>query len=365
MKKSRLFLLSLTFALLALTLSACAGNAGVASSWPGFTVDEAAETVYLASGPRVYAVNLTNGAERWRFPAEADNKISFYAPPVLAPDGQLLAGAYNNKLYSLNAANGAETGKSWPFTASNRFIDSPLATDTGIFAPSADNNLYALSLDGVQKWKFTAEEPLWSTPSHNAETLFLSSMDHRVYAIEGGSGNLIWKTEELGGAIVDTPAVGDGVLYVGAFNREVIKLDASNGSVLKRYATEGWVWASPLILDDRIYVGDLNGFLYALDLDLNEIWKVNPDTEAKRAITDQPLIVENTVYYSSESGNLFAIDLATGATQWGKKPIDGKLYSSPVLVNEDTLLIAPLGADAPLVALDLNGNIKWSFVPAK
>jgi outer membrane protein assembly factor BamB len=46
------------------------------------------------------------------------------------------------------------------------------------------------------------------------------------------------------------------------------------------------------------------------------------------------------------------------------KVIGGVIYSSPV-INGDTILVAPTGFDALLVALNLDGNQKWTFTPAK
>ena len=84
--KKLLFLLA--FIGIAVTLSACAGGATTATSWPGLTVDD--NYAYVAYNTQVYAVDLVNGSERWRYPAEPDNNITFYADPTLSQDGQLI-----------------------------------------------------------------------------------------------------------------------------------------------------------------------------------------------------------------------------------------------------------------------------------
>jgi outer membrane protein assembly factor BamB len=48
---------------------------------------------YVSSGSFIYAVDVQNGREVWRYPAEADSKLLFYATPVLTEDGQLLIGS--------------------------------------------------------------------------------------------------------------------------------------------------------------------------------------------------------------------------------------------------------------------------------
>src|SRR5574341_2699026 len=77
--KSKHFFILFTLLFLSLSLSACAGGAATAaSSWPGLTVD--GETAYLAYNQHVYAINVADGKEKWRFPPEASNKRTTFIP---------------------------------------------------------------------------------------------------------------------------------------------------------------------------------------------------------------------------------------------------------------------------------------------
>ncbi len=102
--KNKLILVILTLIVLTISLSACTGGQALASGWPGIAADN--ETAYVAFNTHIYAVNLTNGLELWRYPQEADNNITFYAAPSLTEDGQVIAGGYDNILYSLDAKTG-------------------------------------------------------------------------------------------------------------------------------------------------------------------------------------------------------------------------------------------------------------------
>ena len=99
--KNKFIPVVIIMAVLTISLSACAGGRMMASGWPGIAADE--ETAFIAFNQHIYAVNLTNGLEQWRYPAEADNDITFYAAPAITEDGQVIAGGYDNILYSLNA----------------------------------------------------------------------------------------------------------------------------------------------------------------------------------------------------------------------------------------------------------------------
>jgi outer membrane protein assembly factor BamB len=358
--KSNRFVLSILILLTASLLSACAGGAGIASSWPGLSVDE--ETAYLAFNNHVYAITLDSGAEKWRFPSETNNRITLYADPALSPDGQLVVGGYNNVLYSLNP----DTGQlNWEFgEAENKYLASPLAVDQGIFAPNADNNLYALELSGGARWKFNTQGEIWAQPvtDPDCDCIYLTSMDHHVYALNPTNGDLRWQSEELGGAIVGSPTLSEeGVIYVGTFGREIVALDTEDGSVIWRSPTTGWVWGGPTLAGDRLFVGDLDGNFYAFNAaDGLALWNLTPE-QLDGSIVGSPLIVDETIYFSSEAGSLYALD-AAGNILWSQA-IGGRMLAAPVPAG-DLLLLTPYQADELLVAVSRdNGARRWAFIP--
>src|SRR5512139_4328030 len=96
------FALVLTILLGAVLLSACAGGAVRGTSWPGLAAD--GKAAYLADGPFVYAVNLSDGKLLWQYPGSRNSKLVFYAPPVITPDGLVIVGSRgtDNSLIALD-----------------------------------------------------------------------------------------------------------------------------------------------------------------------------------------------------------------------------------------------------------------------
>jgi outer membrane protein assembly factor BamB len=362
---------------LSVTLSACAGGAAAtaASSWPGLTV--AGDTAFLAYNQHVYAINIANGEEKWRFPSEADPKISFYAPPALTDDGQLLVGGYDHVLYSLDPQTGTVI---WPFKgAKNRYIGEPLVGQNGIFAPNADRTLYALDFQGNSLWPYHTEGEQWAKPIADpaCECIYLATMDHRIYAINALDGSEEWKTDDLGGSAVGTPAYGpEGTLFIGTFNSEMLAIDAKSGRILWQTPTDGWVWGGPAYKDGVLYFGDLKGSFYALKASNGEVlWKITPDGP----IAQPPLLMDDTIYFTTEAGSIYALDYNSGIRweqnlkaiytlddQGNKRFLKGKLYTSPAIAG-DKILVAPTGVNEHLIALDMNGSEKsiWVFIPEK
>lgn len=244
-------------------LSGCSGGAAtVASSWPGLAADET--TVYIAYAQAVHAVDLVTGQERWRFPAESDNRIAFYAPPALTDDGGLIVGGYDNVVRRLNA-NGSEV---WHFSgAAGRIIGGAALAGELALVPSADHTLYALNAEsGALVWSFEASHALWATPVVDGERVYLASLDHRVYALDLADGSLIWE-RELGAAMAGSPAFSDGQLLVGTFGAGLQALRAQDGTPVWSFDSDGWIWGSPTVSGRAAYFGDVAGTMYALDLD--------------------------------------------------------------------------------------------------
>lgn len=355
----RLSLIIFGLLLIALASSACAsGNSVVASGWAGIATDE--DTAYLSYNTQVYAIDLASGNLRWRYPSEPDAKITFYAPPALTQDGQLIVGGYDNILYSLDPLNGQIN---WTFEgAEGRFVGGPLVTRYGIFAPSTDNKVYAIAFDGQPlRDPFSTEAEIWASPGSDTECncLYVASMDHRVYAIDARTGALRWVTEDLGGAIVGTPALSsDRQLYIGTFAKEMLALNAEDGVALWRFPTQDWVWGGPALGDDALYFGDLSGAFFAVDRQSGvQIWQI----QGGSSIVGAPLVTEDAIYLTAENGLLISLT-PEGVNRW-QTEFEGNTYAGPVAAG-DLILVSTSKPEALLVAFDTEGVQKWIFSDA-
>ena len=370
MKKTHVMLL-FTLAVLSILLTACAGGA-VAESWPGVSVNS--DMVYLSYASHIYEIGLSNGVEKWRYPAEPENKLSFYAPAALSEDGQILAGSYNHVFYSI-AQGGAQAN--WSFTESkDRYIGKALVLGDQVFAGSADGNLYVMGLNGNPRWQYATGHAIWGTPVSDGKAVYVASMDHHIYAFNPRSGELIWKTEDLGGQIVATPALSDsGVLYVGTFgsrtdntekSSRMVAVSSSNGQILWSAPIRGWVWATPMLKNDVMYFGDSEGYIYALDTDGKEIWSRQLDTSPNRAIIGEPALLEDRLYFGSKAGLLYIVNLSDGQPAIASPVQIGGQIQAGLVAVDDKILIAPTGLEsALLMAVNPDGITQWSFVPQK
>ena len=155
-----------------------------------------------------------------------------------------------------------------------------------------------------------------------------------------------------------------GVLYAGTVGEELVALESATGDVIWRARLDGWVWSHPQFSADAIFVADQEGYVYSLKPATGEVnWRIQPDSEKDRGIISNPVLVGDTLYFASEAGVLYAVDAAKGSTRWSKT-IGGRIYSD-LHQTGDLIVFAANELDTLVLGLDLQGNNRWSFIPAK
>jgi outer membrane protein assembly factor BamB len=328
-----------------------------ASSWPGVTFDPETNSLYVAFNTSVFSIDAGSGVERWRYPEKPNQRITFFAAPVLASEDHLIVGGYDNLLYSLNPSTGQEN---WSFSgATNRYIASPIVINGVIYAPNADDRVYAVDLQNQTVWDepFKSNQPLWGSPISNesGDTLYVAGMDHTAYAIDAQTAEIVWQID-MDGASVGTPILStDNQLFVGNFANQLLALDPQDGDQLWKLDTEGWIWSGAYLHENVLYMGDLEGNFYAVDpADGSIAWQIKPDGQ----VVGKAVALGDQIYFGTENGTLYAVDLR-GNIVWSRDT-GGSLYTGPVVAG-DSIIAAPYQADNLLIAFNQEGNQQWTF----
>ena len=191
---------------------------------------------------------------------------------------------------------------------------------------------------GSVKWSFKTGGPIFASPAISDGVVYIGSGDGVLYAVDETTGTQKWKTATRG-QIASSPTVADGMVFFGSYDGGFYALDAATGKRVWRYATG---------FERRFEGKGLHGF------PLPE--QTIPD--AHDVFLSSPAVYHGRVYFGSSDGNLYAVDEKTGMLQW-KFETGGLIHASPTIANN----LVYIGSwDSYLYALDADtGAEKWRF----
>jgi len=220
---------------------------------------------------------------------------------------------------------------------------------------------------GELVWEFTVHDRVlhgqWSSPSAgtvNGKTLaFFPGGDGWVYALEPETGKEVWRFNcnpadsewELGGYgtknnLIATPVFADGKVYIGVGQDpehgtgigHLYCIDAGGqGDVTRTHQVWhrgnddfGRTMSTAAVADGLLYVADLAGIFYCLDIKTGEaVW--THDLES--AMWGSPMLVDGKIYIGDENGriNIFAHDRQKKIVN--VVDMDEPVYATPVAAN--------------------------------
>ncbi len=79
------------------------------------------------------------------------------------------------------------------------------------------------------------------------------------------TGALLWQYMTAN-EFSSSPAVANGVVYVGSSDHSLYALDASTGALLWKYTTGGYIPGTPVIVNGKVYASSTDFSLYAFHL---------------------------------------------------------------------------------------------------
>ena len=148
-------------------------------------------------------------------------------------------GSEDNKVYALNASNGELL---WNYMTGDMVISRPAVAQGVVYVGSWDGKLYALNAaDGSYVWSYATGGEIDSSPTVAAGLVYVGSHDGVVYALNASTGmvgfnlelhnNVVWSYATGGMIMFSSPAVADGVVYVGSYDDNVYALNATTGAL--------------------------------------------------------------------------------------------------------------------------------------
>ncbi len=282
----------------------------------------------------------------WAFKCEDEVRGN----PVVAND-VVYVGAYDNNLYAVTAADGKLL---WKYATDGGLPGSPVVSQETVFIGSEDRRLHAVSTKaGRVQWTYYADAPIRSSPRAAEGHIFIGADDNYLHAVNLMTGRRAWRFQ-ASDAIRSRAAVTSDRVFFGCESGEFYATDMRGERKWSTKAKRGFT-SSPLFHNNTLYVGSLDGMIYALDASSGwKIWQFR----SNKPVLSSPALEGNLLFIGSADNYLYAIDIRTGRESW-KFLAEGQINSSPV-VGKGTVYVGSV--DGGLYALDTaNGKLRWKF----
>lgn len=275
---------------------------------------------------RLFALDQESGETRWTVETGPDapwdwgqEGWDYFSSSPAAQGDRVYVGSGDGRVYAFEARSGAEI---WRFATGGRVRSSPALAEGRLYVGSADGSLYALdAASGEQLWRFETvgagldsedwgfdRKTIQGTPAVADGRVYFGARDGHAYAVDGRTGEQLWRTEERMPWYIASPAVADGVLYLGSSDGLFVNaLDAATGRELWRTATGHRVFSSPALFAGTLFVGNHLGRFLALAPETGEIrWELR----APDGILSSPVPGDGRIYFGSDDGKVYSVKLA-------------------------------------------------------
>jgi eukaryotic-like serine/threonine-protein kinase len=274
------------------------------------------------------------GKEMWAYPTAQSVGSS---PAIVG--GVAYFGANDHKVYGVNASTGV---KIWKHSTHSPVVTSP-AVVSGVVYVGEDqpgHQFYALKAStGARIWSRNLGVLYGYSSSAVAHgVVYVGSNDGKLFALKAATGATIWS--DSGMREVGHPTLSDGLVYVCS-GYGVRAFKATTGALVwSHYGGTGAGECSPAVANGVAYVGSGTGLVLALNARTGaKVWSFNapiacdPGCDGAEAIGSSPVVAKGIVYVTSDEGVVYALDASTGVRLWTYQVTDSAEYSFPLVAS--------------------------------
>jgi outer membrane protein assembly factor BamB len=317
------------------------------------------DTVYAGSSSgELLALRASTGELRWR------KKVGAVSSKPAMDGGLMYLGTEDGALLCLDAQTGDEK---WRYQSRGPIGQMPLVSGPLVVFSNEGDQVIALdSLSGEFKWQYKADTPEENTLRGHAgvatdgDLLFTGFSNGSIVALRRDTGSVAWlqslKGESLGFFDVDaTPVVIDETLYVTSSSGGVYALDKTSGLV--RWRTPLWDASMPSVTGNvggltsdgtLLYVVAADLGIHALDLQGNVVWRVGANRGGEPGV---PVVSGDLVLYTLARDGLYLARRRSGDIVEYWDPGDG-ISASPAVTSDGRMFV--ISNRAILYAFDLD-----------
>jgi outer membrane protein assembly factor BamB len=260
----------------------------------------------------------------------------------------------------------------WRYHAGS-LVEFPPSIGYGrLYFSTNSGRLTAINLKtGKTAWRYDSHRCVAASPAIGTRqrgTIYAVFLNHppcnatkgdgEVIAFAAGFGKIRWR-KTIGPSESSPLLLGDR-LYVGDWRGDVWALDARNGRTLWRFHTGGAVKGGVAAAGGRLYIGSYDGHLYCLSPGGKLIWRATaqPRLLGNGRFYATPAVAYDRVYIGSTDGKVYSFGAETGKLRWSHST-GGYVYASAAVWNG---LVLAGSYDNRFYAFDAaTGDVRWRF----
>jgi outer membrane protein assembly factor BamB len=264
--------------------------------------------------------------------------------------------AWNAWENTISPSNVGTLGLLWA-APTDPVYSSPAVANGAVYV-ATPAGISSLTTSGHVSWTTALTGSFYSSPAVSGTRIFAASNAGGVYALST-AGTKLWGALPTADFAYASPVVVNGVVYIGDTTGRMYALNATTGATLWTYASAGEaIYSTAAVVNGIVYFGSYSGMVYALNATTGAlIWSYTTGSQ----IRSTPAVVNGVVYIGSFDSYIYAL-VATGAnggTLLWKDELNYDIWSSPA-VADGAVYIASAGGT--VYAFDPHtGTTKWSF----
>ena len=239
----------------------------------GFTSEPSLDLVFVHTiDGGLSAINLVNGRQVWRFSTTVPSiSLRRGSKPVVSGT-KVVSGFANGKLFALNKEDGSV---SWSHNIANpkgkselqRMIDisaDPVIYDNKVYAVSYQGNLTVIGLnDGAIIWE--REISSYSGLVVDDTKAYVVGVDGKIFAVDNKTGSTLWVQEDLIGRSLSKPVIIDNCIVVGDIDGNLFFLNKRFGNIkVSTFIDKSGISIPPVTDNNIMYILNNNGNLMAV-----------------------------------------------------------------------------------------------------
>jgi outer membrane protein assembly factor BamB len=281
---------------------------------------------------KMFCLDLATGKEIW----SSSHKNGFIVSPAYR-DGKVVIGDFDGHIYCFAAPNGSilwETDLSQAIAGGANFIDNM------VLLTSEAGQLFALDLaTGKQLWEYATGDQLRSAATLWNDYALLGGCDGRLHKINVRTGSAEGDGLLLDGPSGSTPAILDTTAIVPTQSGQVLAFDIEKSIKKWSFADaerSQEIRSSPAVAvlghpsqTAIAVVTTRSRRVLGLEIDSGKmLW----EAVVRKRCDASPVICDGRVWVGGLDGTLYAFDLQSGEERWSYS-LTGQLIASPSISN--------------------------------